>query len=45
MKGEELYNQYIMEKSMLEQYGHTSVLTYEKWKSLKRESTARVILL
>lgn len=30
-----LYLQYLEEKSLLEQYGHTSILTFEEWKSIK----------
>lgn len=29
------YEQYLYEKSLLESYGHTSVITYEEWVDIK----------
>lgn len=35
MNAEELFSQYLIEKSILEQYGHTSTLTFDEWKKVK----------
>lgn len=34
-KQENLKNQYIYEKSLLEQYGHCSIITFEEWLEIK----------
>ena len=36
MTREELINKYIYEKSLLEQYGHQSVITFEEWMEIKK---------
>lgn len=33
------YEKYLQEKARLEAYGHTSVITYEEWKEIKKEET------
>lgn len=32
------YEKYLQEKVLLEAYGHTSVITYEEWKEIKKET-------
>ena len=34
-KLDKLKNQYIYEKSLLEQYGHRSITTFEEWLEIK----------
>lgn len=36
MTREELINKYIYEKSLLEQYGHQSVITFEEWLDIQK---------
>ena len=38
----ELYNQYIYEKSLLEFYGHQSVVTFEEWLTIKNKRDERM---
>lgn len=37
MTREELKNRYINEKSLLEQYGHQSVITFEEWLEMQKK--------
>lgn len=36
MTREELINKYIYEKSLFEQYGHQSVITFEEWLDIQK---------
>lgn len=38
MTREELINKYIYEKSLLEQYGHQSVITFEEWLDIQKNT-------
>ena len=37
----ELYNQYIYEKSLVEMWGHQSVVTFEEWLEIKKKRDER----
>ena len=37
----ELYQQYIYEKSLVEMWGHQSVVTFEEWLKIKKKRDER----